>query len=304
MNSEYKAVHDYMAELRLRPVEDPRKFVSRMQSVMGMSKAGKLIDALNRRAKAHEKGDSSCDELIYELKNADLLTSTTMTGATEGETLKSIFTWVCDNREYFGENILEVGCENGIITCFLARQFPEAKITAVDRCAPAIEVAKLLAQRLNVTNAEFICCELSELPRRKYDTLLSSRVAHENHALISSPAVKGVEAQAELFKGCFSEYASLLAEFIGEEGSLLSVERTGRTSLFAGWLYALEEAGLVPCEGGYAEINSRELGSPANFQALVLRHGAVSADALSSLGIVFEDKIDLSLKAWKSWMRT
>ena len=33
----------------------------------------------------------------------------------------------------FGKHILDIGCDNSIVSCFIARVLPEAEVTAIDR---------------------------------------------------------------------------------------------------------------------------------------------------------------------------
>jgi len=294
----------YMIELGLKPADSPKKFISRMESAIGILRTDRLIRALNARAQAQMRGESADDAAFYAMKNTDYMTSIAMSGASDGDTLGKLCTWIYDNREKFGSDILEIGCDNGILSCFMARLFPEANITAIDRCAPAIEVAKKLAERLNIRNVEFLHGEAASLPPRRFDTVFSSRIMHENHRLINSPPAEGLDCQAQLFKRSALDYAALLASLAKENAVILSVERMGKTSLLLGWLYALNAAGLIPEAGSYRELSCMEMGSPAHFQALTARPGTpLDEAALKALfDIEFEDKINLAEQAWKSWI--
>lgn len=66
-----------------------------------------------------------------------------------------------------GKSILHLQCHFGQDTISLSRM--GAKVTGVDLSDKAIEAAKVLAQKLNA-DAEFICCDLYDLPNHLHKT--------------------------------------------------------------------------------------------------------------------------------------
>ena len=62
------------------------------------------------------------------------------------------------------KRILDIGCNIGITTCFLATRHPEATIIGIDCSGEAIACAKKLAAKLNLTNVEFIEADVLALP--------------------------------------------------------------------------------------------------------------------------------------------
>ena len=63
-----------------------------------------------------------------------------------------------------GSRVLEAGCGTGAQTLALARRSPEALITAVDRAAASLEVARAQIAAARLGNVSFRCADLLALP--------------------------------------------------------------------------------------------------------------------------------------------
>jgi SAM-dependent methyltransferase len=76
--------------------------------------------------------------------------------------------------------ILDVGCDAGMISCFLALILPTAEVVGVDRCAHTIENAATLARRCGASNARFEAVDIDELEGAiaggNFDLIVASRV--------------------------------------------------------------------------------------------------------------------------------
>lgn len=297
-NRQSDAALDYMRELGIRPARNPGQFASRLAERLGRRRAAEALDALNRRSAEYARGESADNAGFYEAKNADIETGLAVSGIGEGDVLRRLCEWIYVNRECFRGRVLEIGCDNGILSCFAARLLPECELVCIDRCAASIEAARRLAGRLGVTNARFEQAEAGQLPRAGFNTVFSSRTAHENFRRLDAAPVEGVEAQAELFERCLADYAACLAGLCAPGGRLLTVERMGRTSLFRGWLRALAAAGMYVEEGGWTELSAQELGGEVHFQALVMSGEAPREEP----EIEYKDVIDLASPAWRAWI--
>lgn len=58
-------------------------------------------------------------------------------------------------EQFFAGDILDIGCGNGILTCFLARVHPDASVTGLDLSQMAVSAAEELAGRLRTDNVRF-----------------------------------------------------------------------------------------------------------------------------------------------------
>lgn len=84
----------------------------------------------------------------------------------------------CSLPDNMGEKILDIGCMNGLLTCFIAFIYPEKTITGVDCDSKSIEYAKKIANILNLNNVTFTCDDYSKL-NSDFDTILYSYSLHE-----------------------------------------------------------------------------------------------------------------------------
>ena len=102
--------------------------------------------------------------------------------------------------------ILDIGCDNGLATCFYASQRPDAEVLGIDRCAEGIACAEHLASMLGLKNVTFIHgdafasglesryaegCDLVAMTLSGYEALTDPRLTNETlaaflHRLVSS----------------------------------------------------------------------------------------------------------------------
>jgi len=73
------------------------------------------------------------------------------------------FLSITKNLEQPPAVIVDVGCGNGILTCFYAQSFPNAKVIGFDVSETGIECAKELSTQLGVTNIEFAVADSNDL---------------------------------------------------------------------------------------------------------------------------------------------
>ena len=98
----------------------------------------------------------------YVVKNRDLDFSLTIASQFTGSQFRAYLRWFSETVDVKPRTIVDVGCDNGILTCFYASRFPEADVVGVDPHGEAIECATKLALRLNLANVRFHKASLSE----------------------------------------------------------------------------------------------------------------------------------------------
>lgn len=165
-------------------------------------------------------------------------------------------------------DIFDIGCGNGILTCFLAQRNPDSAITGFELSPNAVSVAKELAARLHVDNVHFT----GHGVQGQCDTLLSCRTVHENvmwKALCEEPkpALLPVEEHAKRH----GMYAGKLASMVRDAGHLVSVERYEDDSVYAGLIRALERAGFCQVRGTHMQFSCKDGDKTAVFQAMIFQ---------------------------------
>jgi cyclopropane-fatty-acyl-phospholipid synthase len=73
-----------------------------------------------------------------------------------------------------GMNILELGCGWGALTLWMARMYPESRITAVSNSVTQREYITRMARQQNLENIEVITCDMNDFStRNRFDRVVS-----------------------------------------------------------------------------------------------------------------------------------
>lgn len=65
---------------------------------------------------------------FYDFKNQNIDVSTVISENFDSEILRQFCNYLYDYKDYIKGDILDIGCESGYMTAFLAMYFPEARI--------------------------------------------------------------------------------------------------------------------------------------------------------------------------------
>lgn len=88
----------------------------------------------------------------------------------DGDIIRKACNYIDTHKDFFVETILEVGCEAGFMTGFLAKTFPKARIVSIDRSKAAIDIATKRIESLGIKNVEFRVSPLAEISEQ-FDTV-------------------------------------------------------------------------------------------------------------------------------------
>lgn len=212
---------------------------------------------------------------FYDFKNSDPDISKCFSEAYDGDIFRSACNYIASHGEYFGKTILEVGCDTGYMTGFLAKSFPNSKIVSIDRNEAAIKLAKSRIDSMNIKNVQFLNCSLEDITD-EYDTVFCMRTIQENR----DKSVHAYEGEVITFQ--FDQCARLTAPYtkqllsrLKSHGYLCVFERVGHDPLMCGWLLCLNnnECGLI--SSSYSEYICEEAGGSNTFQAFVSEKGSL-----------------------------
>ena len=107
-------IYKYLDHLNIKYANGNIKELSKLlRQYYGKQKTENIINAINRIS----FGDMNS---LYTLKNKEFERSMVMSGASEYNYFISIGKWLEDNLNLFGKTILDVGCDTGIMSCFLS----------------------------------------------------------------------------------------------------------------------------------------------------------------------------------------
>lgn len=239
------AVASYLGSVGLGETQERHLFWERLRR-----RHGPIAEDVARAISAREEGQ---DVDVYALKNKTLGLSVDVTAQYCQQMYAAFLSWFL--RERFAEptSLLDIGCDNGILTCFYATLYPRAAVVGVDRGELGIACARELAKRLELANVRFETGDLLEpagaFPDQAFDLIVSTAVFHEilgfpeDLAENGSGTIHKVPVEPEV-----SEAAKIVTRLVGllsdEEGIMVSMERCRDAGGLAWWIRVLHTAGL------------------------------------------------------------
>jgi SAM-dependent methyltransferase len=273
---------DYLAQLGITPAKDMGEVRGRLVTALGEENAKALWRALHRQ----KPGGVTLEEL-YAWTDKGLEDSLKLADAMDGDALRKMCRWVAYHKKQLGKTVLDVGCGNGVLTCFVAMQLPQAQVVGVDLRPQAVEQGTALAQRLGLSNVTFRQGGLEQRNGEQFDTILLSRVVRENvganldaMSLLNTQAERMVQGIRPFVEGCKAA--------LNPGGKLVSFEQFSRGGETLGWLYAL-------CQGGFSVEEK--------YQKELLIQGADSEKTALSITVATEGQSVDRAQIWAMFTR-
>jgi 2-polyprenyl-3-methyl-5-hydroxy-6-metoxy-1,4-benzoquinol methylase len=119
----------------------------------------------------------------YPLKNKSMALANAVASQYDESRLKAFVLWLINENLTVGDDVLEVGCDNGIFICTLASLFPGSRFTGIDPCAEAVALARQRAKSLGLCNCQFEAISVEEMAsrpeERRFSTIIANTVFHE-----------------------------------------------------------------------------------------------------------------------------
>jgi SAM-dependent methyltransferase len=118
----------------------------------GRKRFGRTFDQMVRVIEA--RADGSIED-PYEIKNSSLDLSLYAGEYYTSAIWRAFAQWLIREELPNPQSVLDLGCENGILTCLLASIWPGSKVVVIDRSEAAVVAARELAARLRLENVTF-----------------------------------------------------------------------------------------------------------------------------------------------------
>lgn len=218
----------------------------------GLKKFGKAFERITAVIGARADG---ADADPYELKNSSLDLSLHVGEHHASNVWREFASWLVNENLAPPSEVLDLGCENGVLTCLYATLWPEATIVGVERSAAAIEAARELGKRLGLRNVSF---EHSDARRfldanvGRFQIITATLVMHEflagtggrkpfkwedGYERIEDVTLSSVDLHSV-------ETLKAVGRALTTDGMLISLDRS--PTLASQWWYTqcLEEAGM------------------------------------------------------------
>lgn len=173
-------IKSYFKTLKIRTAKDNKQFWSILYDRYEKNVVDKLLEIVAERPEK-SISDSYMPEL-YNIKNQNLELSLDFSRMT-CDLHTQYLQWFIGALKTKPGRILDIGCDNGIVTCFYAMFFPETEVVGIDPCQYGINCAAELAAKLKLSNIIFKkagideACEL--YPAGHFDIITSVTTAKE-----------------------------------------------------------------------------------------------------------------------------
>ncbi len=264
---------------------DFKELLNRIEKSFGEQTSSQIKDAIYARG---DRGDSEIN--MYDIINSNAELSLMFVGGFDGGYYKKSLEAILKKGQYLGDTVLDIGCNNGLLTCCLAKLFPEKHFCGIDIVEKGIEVAKELKARYRLDNIEFRVSKAAD-EIGSFDTVFMSKIAHELIALDSDDIdwTQDRNGLVDYFKKESLATANIISNKLNENGFLIAVERFPYDIWSYGYVKALAEAGLYTIDDEYDKISFTTLGEREQMPLIIASKQVINQDAVN---LRFESILD------------
>lgn len=288
----YEQVDSYMQEVGLKYIKSTNDFLTGLAIRTNKDYTQKIAQELNSRASRQNSSNS----YFYQIKNEHFDGSIFVSAAFDGGVFRHIGNLILDNPEIFKGKVVDFACDCGIVTCFIAKMYPDCHVVGIDINQLAVDNAIKLAEKLKLNNVEFICSDVYDVKfEKKADTLTSFRglldVCMKNTSGL--PFFGERKWREEQYKNAFFDYAEVMKANLNEGGYVLCVERYTAEYGWQGWLEALKEKGINAVTDKCELMRASDISSVKEYSVSLLQYNNSESSPVS----VIDDVLSKGFKS-------
>jgi SAM-dependent methyltransferase len=251
-------VEDFLTFIGLKECQSNEEFWDQLEE----NHDEEILDQLEQALIAHNEGLSGSDNL-YEVKNQNLVLSLDVS-CFSTNLYKKYFEWFIKHSSNNPKRILDLGCDNGIVTCFYGSLFPESEVIGIDIQENSIRCAKELASKLPLRNVSFVKMDFKNIQnhfaKNSFNLITSLRSFHEMVGEFPDDA-----------NGHKKDYflKNIQALLTDDTSEFISCERLPGDDSTAMWVRFLKDAGFYVSETCF--IDFHEIGQEQQMPIMVAR---------------------------------
>jgi len=150
-------ISNYLKRVGVRRYPSPQSCRKYLERQHGREVVNELLDVVSRRGEGE-------DVDVYPILYSSLDLSIDFLGF-EGDLHGNFLRWLlrqCADNPVPPSTILDIGCGNGVLTCFYATYFPKSAVVGIDSSSEGIVCAEELKRRLNLNNVQFVQSDFVE----------------------------------------------------------------------------------------------------------------------------------------------
>lgn len=288
----YEQVDSYMQEVGLKYIKSTNDFLTGLAIRTNKDYTQKIAQELNSRASRQNSSNS----YFYQIKNEHFDGSIFVSAAFDGGVFRHIGNLILDNPEIFKGKVVDFACDCGIVTCFIAKMYPDCHVVGIDINQLAVDNAIKLAEKLKLNNVEFICSDVYDVKfEEKADTLTSFRglldVCMKNTSGL--PFFGERKWREEQYKNAFLDYAEVMKANLNEGGYVLCVERYTAEYGWQGWIEALKEKGINAVTDKCELMRASDISSVKEYSVSLLQYNNSESSPVS----VIDDVLSKGFKS-------
>lgn len=293
-----KFILSYLQKINLSQSRNIDHFWSNLYTNYDKGLVDELKDIVKERVLKRKAGND-----LYNYKNQDLKLSIDFSSYCS-DIYRKYFLWLMQRKDLKPKRILDIGCDNGIISCFYGILYPEAEVIGIDIEERGIDCSKELAAKLNLHNVHFQRIPLEEIDshfeKDSFDMISFIRGTFDIFHLPSPndywslDEVK-IESPSDVEKKLLSNIANLLSK---ENGEFICCDSFVTVSQFLWIANALKEAALYIDSNASTKVSYVELGNSRQINILSARKENTSSDFNNDMINLFikDQVIDINKK--------
>ncbi len=196
---------------------------------------------------AHADDGIGSSEPPYSVIYSSLEFSNALAGQQDAERLGVFTEWLLGQvGDLSGKVIVDVGCGNGLLACFLAQQFPNAQVIALDINMDATLVTDARAIGLKLDNVHTFTGSLDNFLKTgagKADLVIASQVYASSMDMTVFSKGLMTPDERDIPQQSFTDM-QLVCELLADDGVFYSQDSWGYGETFCRWVRICEASGL------------------------------------------------------------